>query len=218
MIKNILVGLLCLALLIGGFLAGREVEHRRSVGEAGEVAEGHSREMLLVRGEAANWATAMSRAQGEALLRAFVSGVSPAILAERRDSLEMSAVSLLRVTGVSGVHILSPDGKVEYSSDAKLATTGELGDRGAWALGATELISREGAYAGVRDYAVPLISTGNVIAIVWLEFAETAVRDASRPPGLSSPNPGSSPNPDSSPKAGAAPGLPADAGAPPAGS
>lgn len=211
-IKNILVGILCLALLVGGFFAGREVEHRRGLGEAGEVAQGHSRELLILRGEAADWAKAMSLAQGEALLRAFVAGISPAILAERRESLEISAVSLLRVTGVSGVHILTPAGKVEYSSDAKLATTGELGERGAWALAATDLISREGAHAGVRDYAVPLVSTGNVIAIIWLEFAEAAVRDASRPPGLSSPNPGSSPDP------GAAPGLPADPGAPPAGS
>lgn len=186
-VKNIILGLLGLVLLLGGWFAGLQLQQRRCASQALEVSQGHSQEILQARGEAAEWASSLARAQGEALLRAFVSGISPAILTGRMESLEIASSSLLRVTGISGIHIISPAGKVQYSSDAKLATTGELGEGGVWALAATEMVSRDGSQAGTREYAVPLISTGKVLAVIWMEFSEAAVRDAGKPSGLSQP-------------------------------
>lgn len=187
MMKTILIGLLAVASLVAGFFGGREVARRSADDEATKVAEAHAMEVAGLKNDAVAWATAVAKGEGEAILRAFVAGISPSILAERREGLEISAISLLRVAGVEGIHLLHPDGKVLYSSDAKISTTGEIGERGAWALSAQELISRNGNHPGSLDFAVPLISTGQVIAIIWLEYGESTVREAARPAGLSGP-------------------------------
>lgn len=188
MIKKIFIGLLALVSLIAGYFGGRELARSSAADEATQAAEAHALEVAGLKNDAVAWATAVSKGEGEAILRAFVAGISPSLLAERREGLEISAIGLLRVAGVEGIHLLHPDGKVLYSSDAKLATTGDIGERGAWALGAQELISRQGNHPGSLDFAVPLISTGQVIAIIWLEYGESTVREAARPAGLSSPS------------------------------
>ncbi len=183
-----ILGIVILAVIAlgAGFWGGQSFTNRRATEQSAQVAEQHAAELLALRGQATSWANALSESQGEAVLRAFVSGIAPALRSERRESLELSALSLLRVPGVAGIHVLRPDGEVVYSSDAKLTTTGEAGDAGAWALAAHDLTSRAGAKPGTEDLALPLIDSGQVLAVVWMEFAQDKVRKAARPAALGS--------------------------------
>ncbi len=164
-------------------------------------------EQAQLRQEAESWAGAVARRSAIGTFRGFLAGINPALLAERRESLELAAVGLLRVAGVTALHVLRPDGSVLYSSDGKYATTGQADDRAAWALAASELSEREAATPGVVEVAAPVIEGGKVLAIVWLAYRPDVVRDAVRPASFRQPAP-----------AAEAPGAlpPASGGAPPA--
>ncbi len=172
---------LCVA---AGVQAGLFLERRRCNEKELAAAETHRQETGKLRREALIWADALATHEAQAVLRSFVSGIGPAVRTGRRESLEMSAVSLLRVAGVEGIHILQPDGIVVYSSDAKLATTGKGGERAAWALSVTDLASRPSFRPGVLEVAAPVVDAGQTLAVVWLEFGHARVRDAARPPKL----------------------------------
>lgn len=179
--KGILAILLAIATAVGGFLAARHFERQRCADETVALVAEHDAAITKLKSSAEGWAEAVAKRQGEAVINAFVSGISPSILAERRESLEISAVSLLRVPGVEGIHLFKLDGAVIYSSDAKLVTIGSAGEAGAWALAAPELVAREGARQGTLELAVPVVDSGRVLAVVWMEFGLAAVRDTGRP-------------------------------------
>ncbi|PKN12559.1 MAG: hypothetical protein CVU69_07215 [Deltaproteobacteria bacterium HGW-Deltaproteobacteria-4] len=185
-LSYVLVALVCIA---AGAAAGWYFEHGRSVKEATAAAELHRAQLTTLRGEATQWAETLAGRQAEAVLWSFVSGITPSILTGRRESIEISAVSLLRIPGVEGIHVLRPDAAVDYSSDAKLATTGEGGEKAAWATAATELISRPSPQPGSLDLAAPVIDAGKILAIVWLEFGLESVRDFGMPAGLAAIEP-----------------------------
>ena len=182
--KAIVVLLVALLAGAGGFWGARELERRRCAAEKAELEAVQSQALRVVRAAAETWAEAISRRQAEAVLRAFVSGISPSIQTDRRESLAISSTSLLRVPGVEGIHLLRPDGEILYSSNVKMTTTGELGEAGSWALRAPELVSRSGARQGSLDLAVPLVDAGQVLAVVWMEYGLDAVRDLGRPSEL----------------------------------
>ncbi len=182
--KAFLILLLVLAAAAGGFWGARELERRRCAKEKAELRVLQSQALRAVRTEAESWADAIARRQAEAVLRAFVAGVFPSILADRREGLTISSTSLLRVPGVEGIHVLRPDGEILYSSNVKMTTTGEVGESGSWALAAPELTTRAGARQGSLELAVPLVDAGQVLAVVWLEYGLDSIRDAGRPAGL----------------------------------
>lgn len=187
--KTKILGYLLIAALAAGAGAwfAQKLADRRAATEAARAAEIHQAELAQIRGQAVAWADQIARDQGRAVLRSFAAGITPDILTGRRESLEISAVGLLRVTGVKGVHLLGPEGLLLYSSDAKLGTTGNTGEGGAWAFAAAELTSRPSSAPGVTELAVPILDGGRKVAVVWLEFAQDSVRDQERPQSLRPP-------------------------------
>ena len=183
LIRRLLIVIVALATAVAGFLLARNLERSRAAKESAALTATYQAELVATKGAGRNWAEAIATRQGEAILRAFVAGITPSLLAERRESLEISAVSLLRVPGVDGIHVFRPDGSVYYSSDAKLVTVGSAGEEGAWSLAATDFISRSGAREGTLDLAVPVVDSGRTLATVWLQYALAGVRDAERPAG-----------------------------------
>lgn len=182
--KILVFSIAAVVFIVAGVMIGRYFEMRRSAEQAAATEEIHSAQLTTIRGEATQWAGTLAGQQAEVVLRSFVSGITPSILAERRESVELSAVGLLRIPGVDGIHVLRPDGSVVYSSDGKLVSTGQAGEQGAWASAVTELASRPGARTGVVEIAMPITDSGKNLAVVWLEFGVDSVRDLARPAGL----------------------------------
>lgn len=184
--KTKVIGVFILAALsaLAGFWGGREVERRRATREARTVADAHRAEVAALRSGALAWADELALREGEAAIQAFVAGVAPAIRTERHENLETSALSLLRIDGITGVHVVAADGRVLYSSDAKNMTTGDAGDAGRWALAAAGAARRDGVREGSSEIAIPVTDGGRTIASVWIEFARDAVRDSARPAGM----------------------------------
>ncbi len=183
-IRRILLLAGALACAAGGFLLAQRLDQMRYEHRAQAAQQGRDEEAAALRDAAAKWADAIAMTEGESLLRAFVAGIGPAVIAKRHETVELAAVSLLRIPGVAGVHVFGVDGDVLYSSDAKLTTTGKAGYRGAWALEASQRVSRTSDRPGLVDFAVPIENGGNRLAVVWLEYDLATVRDAARPAAL----------------------------------
>ena len=166
---------LCIAL---GFLIAQQIERNRSTVRIDSMQEQQSEELNRVRREGEGRVDALAHTQGEVVLQAFAAGISPSVLADRQDAVEISAVGMLHVPGIAGIHVLAPDGRVIYSSDAKLTATGEGSYRGSWALQATELIKRASTRPNVVDVAAPIASAGQPQAVVWLEYDVAAAKNA----------------------------------------
>ena len=182
--KRILLSLAALACLAIGFITALQIDQVRYDKRYAAVEQRHAREIAELRAAGEKWAEAVARIQGEVVLRAFAAGISPAVLAGRREGIEIAAVSLLHVTGIAGIHVLGLDGAVLYSSDAKVAATGEAAYRGEWALQVSDLTSRPSTRPGVIDIAVPIVNAGKPLAVAWLEYDVEAVRSAARPADL----------------------------------
>jgi hypothetical protein len=167
--------LICIAL---GFVIAQQFERSRSETRIGALQAQQNQDLERVRRESESRVDAMARTQGEIVLQAFAAGISPSVLADRRDAVEIAAVGMLHVPGVAGVHVLALDGGVIYSSDAKLTTTGEGNYRGSWALQATELTTRPSERPDVIDVAAPIASAGQPQAVAWLEYDTAAAKNA----------------------------------------
>lgn len=167
-----------------GFLAARAYEQSQSAKrtQAAELRMAAEREAL--RNGAEQWSAALAKAEGEAILRSFVAGIAPVVLAGRGNSMEISGTSLLRLAGVQGVTILRADGKTLYASDAKLTVTDSGNAQTRWALTATDFMSRDGARAGITEMSLPVTDRGTVLAIVWLEYDSSRVREQHRPASM----------------------------------
>jgi hypothetical protein len=177
-LKRILWTAAALVLIAIGFVLAQQYERNRSEKRIQEMRQALDQEVAEARGATDAQVDAIARTQGEVVLRAFASGISQAVLAGRRESVEIAAVSLLHVPGISGIHIFTPDGGVIYSSDAKLAATGEGAYRGSWALQATELVTQPSTRPNVIDMAVPITDGAKPQAVVWLEYDIAAMKAA----------------------------------------
>ena len=186
-IKRILLAAAALACIALGFITAQQIYRARYENRIATIETRNDDTGARLRATAELWADSVARAQGEVVLRAFAAGISPAVLAGRREGVEIAAVSLLHVPGIAGIHVLGLDGAVIYSSDAKLVATGEAEYRGNWALQASELISRPSTRPGVLEVAIPIVNAGQPIAVAWLEYDVEAVKVASRPAELSEP-------------------------------
>lgn len=184
-LKRILLVAAALACVALGFVAAQQIDLARYENRAAAIEERNEQRIAELHAAAERWADAVALAQGEVVLRAFSAGISPAVLAGRREGVEIAAVSLLHAPGIAGIHVLGLDGAVLYSSDAKLAATGDAAYRGDWALQVSELTSRPSTRPGVIDIATPIVNAGKPLAVAWLEYDVGAVKSASRPPELS---------------------------------
>lgn len=183
--KKMLVVLVLMVIgAVGGFFGTRYLERQRCTKEIDQITLKHNDELVLVSREAENWVNLLAIQQGETILRAFTAGISPLVLAERKEGIELSSVSLLRVIGVAGIHIVRINGGIIYSSDAKLTTTGQVDDRGAWALTAKDILSKPSQRDGFMEFALPIMDSGKTMAIVWLEYNLAEVINANRPSSL----------------------------------
>jgi len=182
--KRILFAAAAIACIALGFITAQQIDRARYENRVAAIEKQNDQSQADLRAAADQWAEAVASAQGEIVLRAFAAGISPAVLAGRREGVEMAAVSLLHAPGIAGIHVLGLDGTVLYSSDAKLAATGDAAYRGDWALQVSELTTRPSTRPGVTEFAMPIVNAGEPLAVAWLEYDVGAVKSASRPPEL----------------------------------
>lgn len=152
---------------------------------AAELALDYEARLTTVSQNCELWAAAMAALQAEAVLRSFAAGLYPSLIADRPgEELDVAMGALLELPGVDFAHLLAPDGEVLTSSDRKFTILGEVRERAAWALGATELTSRQGERRGTLELAAPVLSTEGVEALVWLGYDTEAVMESCRPAPL----------------------------------
>jgi hypothetical protein len=187
--RRILVELLIVVILGGAVYGAWAYQDRRRREELAAQAATAAATAADLRGKAQFWAEALTASEAEAVFRAFLAGIAPAVLAARDESVEQSAVALLDLRGIDFVHLLRPDGSVLYSSDAKLATAGSAGERGAWALAASELTTRAGDTRGVTEIAAPVMGPDGPAAFLWIGYRTGAVEDETRPQTLAPATP-----------------------------
>ncbi len=185
-IKRTLLAVAALACIALGFFIALQIDRARYENRSADITQRHDRKIAELRAAAERWADSVARTQGETIVRAFAAGISPAVLAGRREGVEIAAVSLLHVPGIAGIHVLGLDGTVLYSSDAKVVATGAAEYRGQWALQVSEFTSRPSARTGVIDMAVPIVNAGQPLAVAWLEYDVGSVQTAARPAELGS--------------------------------
>lgn len=177
-----IVGFLVLAAFAYGlwWSAGRQREAALT-----EQRESYEAEIADLRVKSDFWASELAASEAEAAFRAFIAGISPAVLGGRIDSADLSLISLLDLPGVDFAHLLRPDGMVVSSSDRKLTSAGTAGERAAWALGTTEITSRQSATQGVTELAAPIPGPDGPVAFVWLGYRTEEAKERSRPATLS---------------------------------
>lgn len=158
---------------------------RQAERSAQEIAIDYEARITTVRQNCEFWAASMAAQQAEAVLRAFAAGIYPSLLAERPgEELDVTIGALLELPGIEFAHLVAPEGSVIASSDRKLTILGDVGERGAWALGVTELSSRQGDREGVVELAAPILSTAGTEAIAWLGYDTQGVMESCRPEPL----------------------------------
>lgn len=175
-IEALIIVILLLALVGAWWYRGH-----RAAAQVAEIEEACATQVQALEAQSTQWTRALADAQAEAVFRAFASGIHPLVLPERRDSLDQAIAALLELDGVDSVHMLSPDGEVLASSDRKLQTTGRVGERGAWALAATDLVRRDSERPGVSELAAPIVGSSGPTGYLWMGYQTDAVRDAARP-------------------------------------
>lgn len=158
---------------------------RQSERSARELAVDYEARIATVRQNCEFWAASMAAQQAEAVLRAFAAGAYPSLMADRPgEELDVTIGALLELPGVQFAHLMGPEGEVLASSDRKFTIMGELGERADWALGVTELASRQADRAGVVELAAPILSTAGTEAILWLGYDTQGVMESCRPEPL----------------------------------
>ena len=175
---------LLLAGAVAGMFGARAYEHSQCAKRAEAMASQVEANRDSLRQGAERWARSLAQGEGESILRSFVAGLAPVVLAGRESSVDVAGASLLRLNGVRGVTILSTDGKTLYASDAKLTVSDAGSDQTRWASTATDFMSRDGVQPGLTEMALPVTDRGAVLAIVWLAYDSSLARERFRPAEL----------------------------------
>ncbi len=187
--RNTKIMLATILLLVGaaaGFFGARAYERSQCAQRAESAAQQVETNLDTLSRGAEQWAHSLAHAEGEAILRSFVAGLAPVVLAGRESSVDVAGASLLRLSGIRGVTILRADGKTLYASDAKLTVSDAGNEQTRWALTATDFMSRDGVQPGVTEMALPVTDRGTVLAIVWLAYDPGLARERFRPDELRS--------------------------------
>lgn len=158
---------------------------RQAERNAEELARDYEARIGTLTRSCEAWAAAMAAEQAEAVLRSFAAGLYPSLMAGRPgEELDVAVGALLELPGVTFAHLLEPGGTVLASSDRKFTILGEVSEEAAWALGTTELTSRQGDREGTLELAAPVLSTEGTEAIVWLAYDTAGVMEGCRPETL----------------------------------
>jgi hypothetical protein len=158
---------------------------RQAERSVAELSVDYEARIATVRQNCELWAASMAAQQAEAVLRSFAAGVYPSLMADREgEDMDVAIGALLELPGVEFAHLIGADGTVLASSDRKFTILGVIGERADWALGVTELTSRQGDRAGTLELAAPILSTAGTEAIVWLGYDTQGVMESCRPEPL----------------------------------
>jgi hypothetical protein len=167
-----------------GFFAARAYEQSKSAAAREADMTQAANVQAALRSDAESWAGSIAQMQGETVLRSFVAGLTPLLLAERHAGVEIAGTSLLRLRGVQGISILRSDGKVLYASDAKLTVSDDGNEQTRWALSATDFSIRDSVQPGIKEMSLPVNDAGQLLAVVWLAYDAATIRDQDRPASL----------------------------------
>ena len=147
-----------------------------------EVQARHSGELETLQKQALETKSRLVLREAEAVLEAFSAGIHPAIMANRHESVDAALVELIQIPEVVFAHVATPQGVVIASSDRKLVGTGNLGERGSWALTAIDLRTRPGDADGTVELAIPLAASAGWHVVVWLGYDVQAAGEAAEAP------------------------------------
>lgn len=153
---------------------------RRS--QLAQVQARHVRELETTQKRELETKDRLVMREAEAVLKAFSAGIHPAIMASRTESIDAALVDLIQIPEVVFAHVATPQGVVIASSDRKLVGTGNLGERGSWALTATDLQTRPGDADGVLELAMPMAASSGWHVVVWLGYDVQAAGAAAEAP------------------------------------
>lgn len=156
----------------------------------GRLAESEQRLLADVKAEreaAAEVLRQQGAREAEVAARVFAAGIRDEVLEARHEAIDEAVGALLRLPAVVFVHVLERDGGVIATSDRKLVATGRAGPSAAWALAATDTVTRVGATPQTTEVAVPLDEAEGVTAVLWLAYDVGATDRATAVPGVAAP-------------------------------
>lgn len=185
--RRFLLELVIFVLLGAVAFAVFEWQDRRHQQELADEAASQEALVADLENKAGFWAETLVASEAEAVFRAFAAGIGPAVLASREGSVELAAVSLLKLRGIDFVHVLASNGEVLYSSDAKMTVGDGDEQQTAWALSTTELTTRSGPTRGVTEVAAPIQGPDGPVAYLWLGYRTERILEETRPSTLPVP-------------------------------
>ena len=108
--------------------------------------------------------------EAEGVLRAFCAGLHPSVMENRNDSVDAAVVVLIQLPEVIFTHVVTEEGVVIASSDRKLVEPENVGERGRWALQATDLQIRPDDADGTVELAMPLAAGSGRHVVAWVGY------------------------------------------------
>ena len=157
-----------LAIVVILFTVWGGAHARRS--QIAEIQARHLGELETAQQRALETKDRLVMREAEAVLRAFSAGLHPAILANRTEAVDAAVVDLIQLPEVVFAHVATPQGVVIASSDRKLVGPENVGERGRWALKATDLQTRPGDADGTVELAMPLAASSGWHVVVWVGY------------------------------------------------
>ena len=159
----------------------RGVDARRLEAEVARLEAASVAASAAALAERDGWVLALTRSETRAVLHAFSAGIQSAVLSENGDAINVAVSELIRLPGIVFVHVVDPAGSVLASSDRKLVSTGQAGERAAWALGLTEMAVRDGELPGTTEAATPVPGVSGPVAFVWIGYDTRELAERTHP-------------------------------------
>lgn len=166
-----------LLLIVIGFLAWSAAENRGER-QLADLQARHESALAQARQECEARAERLARSEAQAVFRAFAAGAQGSALGQQKGMLDMAKGGLLRLPQVAFVHVLGPAGQVMTSSNQKYTVAGRADDRAGWALGATDLQTRQGDLPGTIEIAAPFQGAFGRVAVLWLGYKTQELLEA----------------------------------------
>lgn len=144
-------------------------EEHRAVSEA--AAEAHRGQVAELREAFDGRLRELAEREAISVFEAFRAGIQTAAVARDRSSLASAKREILKLEPVSFAHLLTPSGRVLFSSDQKLTTAGRADERARWALAVTGVTTRASeTVPGNLEIAGPIRGSRQVQAILWIGY------------------------------------------------
>ena len=159
------VGLAIIAILVTWWWG--EHERRAQLAAAQARSDG---ELETVQTQALETRDRLLMREAEGVLRAFSAGLHPSVIESRNNSVDAAVVDLIQLPEVIFAHVVTAEGVVIASSDRKLVEPENVGERGRWALQATDLQTRPGDADETLELAMPLAASSGWHVVVWVGY------------------------------------------------